>query len=290
MRIRENRFYTYPVLGSKFNSYEKSRFTNDVSEGISGSDLALLFEAKTDNAELEKLIQEGKAAYAHHIECSNTCYRKALTTKESRFEYHININEIEGKLSINSFIIATTDLERYTNTDFSDDYKGFSFTIAQGSVMAIGDEIIIDINKSNNELGSQKSVFQIVSDKDCSDKNLLRIDINQDLIMIMIPEKEFAIYDALQKQYKNMIYYHAMVILPVLCSILHRIQKGEETDIFNDKRWFRVLSSKFEENGRDILSNDYDPYEEAQRILNYPISQSINLMIQNNEGDGTDEN
>lgn len=288
MQIRDKRFYTYPVIGSQFNSYATSSFSNDVTESVSGSDLYLLFEAKTDNQEINDLVSEGKAVFVHHIECSKTCYRKAFTTKEPNFEHHINIKDVNGKISISSFIIANIDLERYTNSDFSDDYKGFSFNIPKGGVLAVGDEIVVDVDKKNDELGASKSIFQIVSDKDCTDKSLIRMDLNYDLIRVLIPEKEFAIYDTLQKQYKNMIIYHAMIILPVLSSILYRIQKGDETDDFEDKRWFRVLSEKFDENGKDILSKEYDPYEEAQKIIGYPITESINLMM-NQDGGSEDE-
>lgn len=288
MRIRDKRFYTYPVLGSMFNSYKNSNFLSDVNETIFGNDISLIFEAKTDNSTLNELIINREAEFVHHIECSKTCFRKALTTNEEVIEYHININEIDDKIIINSFIIAAKDLERYSNVDFSDDYSGFSFNIPKGGVLAIGNEIIIDVNKNNNELGAQKSIFQIVSDKDCSDKKLLKIDLNKDLIMIKIPEKEFVIYDALQKQNKTMIYYHAMVILPVLVSILFRIQNGDEIDDFSDQRWYKVLCAKFAESGKEISSKEYDPFEEAQKILNYPITHSINLMIENT-GDA-DEN
>ena len=56
MQIRDKRFYTYPVIGSQFNSYATSSFSNDVTESVSGSDLYLLFEAKTDNQEINDLL------------------------------------------------------------------------------------------------------------------------------------------------------------------------------------------------------------------------------------------
>ena len=294
MRLKTNaeqsllRFYTYPVLGDGL-SFSSGLFNTDVNIAQVGEDIQVCFKSNLENPQLEKLIQNEQAVFLYHLECSQTCFRKVITSKSGNLEKHIRKGDVEGILEVCSFIVAMDDIPNYVNEGFSEDYRGLSFQIDVGSVLAVGDEFQFRINKKHDDLGYTESIFSIVPDMDGVDKGLLRLDYSGDKIVIMIPEKQYALYEHLQNQASRQPIFMSMVIIPALIEVLFSIA-AHGSDEYQDKRWYRSLYSKC--NSYNIsLDEDFvdsvDPYELAQKLLDYPVVTSIDNIA---TGSGDEDN
>ena len=86
MQLR-SRFYTYPVITDETDFYVDSSFETDVEQIVDGYNIKLVLRAKLVNPELENMLHEEKVMFAHHIECTQTCYRKIVLTNEESKEF-----------------------------------------------------------------------------------------------------------------------------------------------------------------------------------------------------------
>ena len=284
------RFYTYPVLGDGM-SFDSGSYSTDVDIKQVGEDIQISMKANLDNSNLQELIDKECAVFLFHLECSQTCFRKVYTAKDNIIVKHIRKGDLEGTLEICSFIVAIDDIPHYVNEGFSGDYRGLSFNINVGSVLAIGDEFQFLIDKKHDDLGYTESIFSIVLDKDGADKGLLRLDYSGDKIIIRIPEKQYALYEHLQNQVSRQPLFISMIIVPALIEVLFSIALNG-VDEYEDKRWFRSLSKKCEAysiNFSDVFLDNTDPYELVQKLLDYPIVTAIdNIATGTGEEDNED--
>ena len=131
MQLR-NKYYPYPVIMEDGEYYVDSSFTNDVEQVRDGYNIKLIFKAELRNDELVELLKDGIVEIVHHIECPQTCYRNIVRTRENKIEFLLKDSDVNGVVQVCSFLIAKRKIEKYTNTMFSSDYRGFKFDLEKG--------------------------------------------------------------------------------------------------------------------------------------------------------------
>ena len=83
MDIR-HKLYPYPVLSEMTDDYVDSYFRfEDVKAEKGIREIILKIKLNLSNIEIQRLIDEEKAEYVVHIECSSTCYRKIVRSSEA---------------------------------------------------------------------------------------------------------------------------------------------------------------------------------------------------------------
>lgn len=160
MLIR-NKYFPYPVIAKGNESYATATFTSDVDYEKNGYYVKFILKASSNNDVINELIESKKASYVHHFECVQTCYRHAVITQEEKDVFQIHQSELNGAVQISTVIVANEDLKGYKNPDFSADYKGFSFNIKRGCLLAIGGCVEIELNKQKDELENTSSIFPL---------------------------------------------------------------------------------------------------------------------------------
>jgi len=73
MQLR-SKYYTYPVITEDADFYIDSFFSSDVEQVIDGYNIKLKLIADLVNPELEAMLKTGDVMFAHHIECTQTCF------------------------------------------------------------------------------------------------------------------------------------------------------------------------------------------------------------------------
>ena len=254
MQLR-SRFYTYPVITDETDFYVDSSFETDVEQIVDGYNIKLVLRAKLVNPELENMLHEEKVMFAHHIECTQTCYRKIVLTNEESKEFILRDGEVNGIVQVCSFLVANEKIEKYSNSLFAQDYKGFRFNIERGCILAVGSQINLRVNKIRDDLANTSSIFSIVPNMDeCV------TDIKIDIQPVM----------------------HSMIIMPALVSALTEIKElRNQLYTFEDYRWFRSLRKACAKMNvsftEEVLAN-IDAFELAQKLLDSPIPKAVNFL------------
>lgn len=289
MQLR-SRYFTYPVVMSDGDFYIDSSFVTDVEQSQDGYSVKLLLKAKINNPELEKMLEDGQVVYAHHIECPQTCYRNLVTTTEEEKEYILRDGEVNGIVQVCSFLVAQKDIDRYSNSLFANDYKGFRFNLEKGCILAVGEQVNLRINKIRDDLANTASIFSIIQNIDPL-ANEVSVNTAGNKITISLPQKTFAIYGHTSEIMDMQPVMHSMLIVPALAYALSEVKASrEQLYNFEDYRWFRSVKKACAkihiELTPEVLAN-LDAFSVAQKLLDSPIPKAVSFL---GAGGDLDEN
>lgn len=292
MLIR-NKYFPYPVIAEGNDSYTTATFTSDVDFEKDGYHIKLILRASTNNDGINALIETKKASFVHHIECTQTCYRHAVITDDEETTFQIHQSKLNGTVQISTVIVANEDIKGYKNPDFSTDYKGFSFNIKRGCLLAIGGCVEIELNKQKDDLENTSSIFSIVPNLD-QNETIINVDISstKPKIVIYIPIKGFNIYKNLSSNLELQSIMHSMIIVPALAQVFEDL-KASRHELYNysdsNCRWFKALTKacknlKIELNEQSL--ENLDSYKTAQLLMDSPTMRALNYLA----GGTDDEN
>lgn len=289
MLIRTKSF-PYPVIADGNTSYSNSKFTSDVTIEKNGYNLNFILQYSLNNEELNELIKSQKAVIVHHIECVQTCYRYAVITDDENTIYTIHQSKLNGTVQISTVIVANENLTGYKNSDFSSDYKGFSFDIKKGCLLAIGNCIEIELDKQKDDLENTSSIFSIVPNLDPTD-TIIHIDSNsaKDKIAIMIPERSCNIYKSLSTNLELQSAMHSMIIIPALIQVFEELKNARfELYNYNNCRWFKALKKACNKLNIDLDEKSLESlnsYNSAQLLMDSPTIKALNYLAGGTENE-----
>ena len=277
MQLR-NRFYPYPVIVEGGDYYPDSSFSSYVEQVMEGYNVKLTLSAELNDAKLLEMIESGDAVYAHHIECSQTCYRVVKETKEKQCHYILKDTDVNGVVQICSFVIANRNIEKYTNESFSPDYRGWKFNIDKGCVLAVGNQYNIRINKQKDDLSNTSSIFSIVKNMDPLE-NMISVDLGKQKIIITLPEVTYNQYSSVQDYIDIQPVMHSMLIVPALSYALSELRRaGDQLYEYEENRWYRGLKKACSAIGITLDEESLktlDIIKVPQQLLDSPISKAI---------------
>lgn len=285
MQLR-SKYYTYPVITEDADFYENSSFSSDVEQVLDGYNVRLKLKAELENPELEEMLEKEEVMYAHHIECTQTCFRKLVLTNEKEKECVLRDGEVNGIVQVCSFLVANKDIEKYSNKLFAQDFRGFRFDIERGCIMAVGSQINLRINKIRDDLANTSSIFSIIPSRDETITNI-KVDTSGNKIVIMIPQETFSIYSNMSSSLDIQPVMHSMLIIPSLVYALTEVKESRSHLYdYEDYRWYRSLRKAAEKMNvafdEESLAN-IDPFDLAQKLMDSPIPKAVNYLRGDND-------
>lgn len=291
MEIR-NKLYPYPVLSELTNDYVNSSFTMEFSASSGLKEINLSIKLKLNNNGIERLVKDKLAEYVIHIECPYTSYREVICTDDLQIYKNIPEHRLNGKVYVCAFILAKKELTGYTNDCFCSDYKGTSFDLERGSIIAIGGEEIFDVQKEVEELNKIPSIFTICKRPDNSDETM-RINLDgAEKITISLSNQGFVRYKQLLSNPIMEPVMHSMLIVPTLVYVFEKL-KQDGIDNYEDRKWYksieRSLRKCFDNSTLADLLEQFPSFELAQKSINQPINRAFDLLIAHNGLDDEEE-
>jgi predicted ribonuclease YlaK len=293
MDIRR-KYYPYPVLSEYSDDYLTSKFKVDVKVEMDGYDIGLRFNANLENDELENLLEKKEVLITYHLECTKTGFRKALTTTSKELNHLISNKDINGRLQICSFIVAAKDFNGYVNNDFHQDYTGVKFQIEAGCIMAVDDPFNIDIEKNIDDLANTSSVFSIVKNTNETANGML-MEMNQNKIIISIPETSFNELQILNKNITLQPTINSLIIIPALVYVLEELKACpvKERDEFSSYGWYRAIrKALIKQFNCEVESDNFtglNHFQVAQKLIGSPFDNAINSLFYEYKNDLDDE-
>lgn len=278
--------FTYPILYKYNDDYIDVLFnggsTGELCQTGKKATIKTYVELTDDN--LRELIKQNRANIIVKIYCRSTKYRKIFYIKSGMDEITLNNRDINKNVDMQTLIIATDNIKNYYSVNFNDDYKGMTFSIEKGSVLAIGKTENIYIEKDVDELTNVNSIVRI---KD-SGKNSgpMFVEYDEDFIKINLNSKEYQIYSRYSKYDLSII--NSMVVIPGLMFVLDQLGM-DESDDYLTKKWYRVISKRISRAiGKEFnieYIKAYGSFEIIQKILDYPIIDAMNEISKRHGGD-----
>ena len=277
------KLYPYPVLSGYSDDYKSGQFDVSIDISRDGYDLKISFQATLTCQSLLDLIQNEKAKYVYHLECSQTGFRTVIQTSKVTETYILSSKQVNGKLQICPFAAAIQDITGYSSADFHNDYSGISFDIEAGCVLAVGKMVTVDISKDIDDLANTPSIFSITRNADAACKQML-VDYSGRKILIKLPLDDYYSYKQLGNMPQAQSILNSLTVIPALTYVLEelRAQSVDERSENSDTLWYRTLSKALlTQFDCDIESENYNSQnfmELAQKLINNPISDAFKML------------
>jgi len=275
------RAYPHPVLAHWGDDIMNSMFQGVVSG--KGAKNAYVFEAvfKTSNDDLLKLVEQKKAMYAVHVECTSTRYRNLFKSQEEKFSFEINAGLIDGKVDVCSFILASKPIEKYKNASFHPDYGKSVFRVSRGDTLAVAHDQIIEATKKHDPLRKVSSIFSVVQN---DDEMATGMDINTGgpKVVVSLSKPNFESYLSL----RHSAAYHPVligsIIVPALVEVLERIRRAAlegSLESFTDFRWFMVIDRKLRDKNIRLAEDPESFADSSLKVAHELLGQPLTLSL-----------
>ena len=272
------RLYPYPVLASFNDDYINSSFNIAINAQVLPNEIIVRFKPDLKNEQLQQLIDENKACFLIHIESSLTSYRKIIQIKTFETAYRIPAEMVEGVITFCPFIVAMEEISEYSNSDFNVIYEGISFSLDKGNIMAVGQEVQIEIEKENDNLANIPSIFAVTELKD-KDAHEIKIDNYSNKINIQLPSETFVKFKLAMANANTLPIIHAVIIIPALMKCFDDMKsRNDEFYIFENKRWFKAIVKALKKFNIDLNEDSIlsiDSFEVCQKLIDNTTNKAI---------------
>lgn len=284
MRIK-NKLTPYPILSSFSDDYVNSSFIVDYDVNMRFAEVYGKLVFHLDNAEIRKLIEQGNAEYAVHIECPSTCFRQVFCTTQSEMEFKMSMEKIAKVMEIRTFIVLKRSVDNFLSSNFHPDYAGRSFDLLPHQILAIGTAKNYDIQRDDSDMESLPSILQIVKIRNRKKGSLSINTDSDDRILIGLESEVYDLYAKLGKNaFKNTAF--CVVLFPAIIVILQRMCLNKEDEDMKSRHWFQVINEILEKNrvSLDKISIENDTLlSVCQSIFAAPIERSFKELDSYNE-------
>lgn len=228
---------------------------------------------KQRNKDITSLIAAGMAEYACEVTCKDTFLRRCWHSSTPRFDITIGRKEVSGHIDFQCFIAVKVDIPDYTNSDFNEDYYGFSFDLVEGDLLAVFPSAWWNTDIKYDKLYAAGSFMQIVEAADGIEKTWF--NLSEDRILIEMPHDLFVQYQRIGNSFPEVI--HSSLVHNALVYALSNL--GEYQD--KGKLWADSLMARLQDDPelqQYDLSDMSQVYKVADTLLRDPYKRLLDSL------------
>ncbi|MCM1130685.1 MAG: hypothetical protein NC310_01270 [Roseburia sp.] len=282
MRVGK-RLFPYPLLNNNplYSQYRNSSISFKYNEVITKTQFILDdIQCNIDCKYLTSLIEAGYAQVVLVVECAQTMLRKHYIITNDMNDIKIPLMDVSGKVDISLFVVAIKDIPSFKSNDFLAEYSDYEFYIEKNDILAVDDGYTSRIEFNEDDSGEKSSIFLMIKDNNIDDKTM-KVDLSDDKIIISLPAEQWNEYDKTKQLKKFQNLYFSIIAVPALSYALAEMQRiGNQVDNLRiENKWFNAFCIAYENrNGKEITDEIFmqmNPYNEAQRLLNNPVTKAL---------------
>ena len=221
------------------------------------------------NREITELVEAHKAEYACEVSCRNTLLRRCYKSYSPHFDITLSRTEVSGRIDFQCFIAVNQPIKGYTNSDFNEDYIGFSFDLELGDMLAVFPSAWWNTNVKYDKLYAAGSFMQII--EAAEDRDKVWFNLNAERIMIESPHDLFVQYLRIGNTFPEII--HSSLVHNALVYALANLEEyGDSGHLWSDSLKVRLCDPQF----AGLNLNDMnDVYVAADLLLQNPYKRML---------------
>lgn len=232
-----------------------------------------------DNYDLKQLLATKKAEFLCEATCSNTLFRKSITSNSNRIEFTIPKKDIKGRVEFLCLLVVKDFINDYSNSEAHPDYNGYSFDLEEGDVVAYFGEFSFNADVKYEKLKAVSSFMEIVENSDLIYTN---IDIKKSKIQVELPSEAYNLFrsDSISQEPKFAPIFHSSIVLNALLMALYNFEEHK------NYLWSKVIEYRLDNEHQfknlSIAEKENIP-EIAQRLLGNPFNrllEGLNVIVE----------
>lgn len=266
----------HPVLG--VGDDVDGTYTAETQVELGREQIILKVKQNLSNRTLDRLIQEHKAAFNVEVHCQQTVYRRSFLSFVRDTTIMIPARSLLNKVNVYFYITAVQDIPDYQIDGANEDYKGYTFEISKGDILAYSDPIDFPAEKDWQAFMAVTSFMEI--QEYSQDEGPLLFSLTQDKIVVQMAKADYKKYFSFKKAQYLYPIFHSSIVFPALIYTLTMMTKNVSE--YESSKWFQNLKWRLDhEDGLrkyDIEQPDHIP-KIAQEILKNPVTRSLAGMV-----------
>ena len=286
MKIRK-KFYPYPVL-AYFNDDINGEFNlESISVSLSHDKSKYIIEGTIQfaNQTIEEMLNEDRARLILHVECAKTRYREVFSVqKKLSFVYEIGTTFLEGNVDLKLLIVSNEKINNYINNECHPDFKNTKYKVEVGQILAICEPMSFFANKDINKIINFPSIFSIIRNPSDKEK-AIDYDLEENKITIMLSEENYFSYRTLKNNSLYQPILSAMILVPVLSSVLYSLSLEETVTDYSNSTWLASIKKRMDECDLDFEKVDWetDSLSVANILVGDPLSYGLTKIREGEE-------
>ena len=272
--LNTNISYPYPVIRSYVEDYKTTAFPGTLTVNLQPDGYLIRPDFDINNEGIKNYIASGKLTYAVEVLSPATWYRRLFPVVDNK-SIHLDPTVLHERVEIIPCIIATEPISGFANEDFEEEYRGITYELRVGDVIAIGEARSFDALYQNDVIKNGSSIVSIGGDD--SAKEII-CDFTGSVITITLPTDQYENYKEcgyLKSKYKTL---NAILTVPALVEAIGIISNDEEnpdhTSGFESKAWYKTIVV----NLKRAAENNENKY---RQMLKKPFA-AAELLLGNN--------
>lgn len=262
----------YPVLGLG-DDIEPLPQIIDFSIGQDNNYFYIDIQFNINNLDIEKLVTDGFAEYVCEINCVSTLLRKCFSSSEQKFHVRISKQEVQKTVTIQTAVIVKRSILNYTNNGFHDDYKGYTFNLEPGDVLAV---IRQDKFEADVKYDKLKAVGSFMEINEQPDGKGTAFNLEGDKIEILLPKELYNDYKTKIRGNRDFAHIiHSSLVFNALVFALNNYDKYE------NRLWARTLNVRMASDRslqKFSLGDPEDSMNLAQALLGDPYKRLFTCL------------
>lgn len=259
MDIKDSTTYPYPIWGLPGNFKDDDPTgTYNVSFYVNKNCVIIDYEITSRNAGIEKLIEEGKAAYVCLVKCKATYFLYRKEQSDPHFIIEIPCDSVYKRFTCIIEIIAKEDIDSCTGLNVNEFYEG-DVRYNKGSVIGFIDELSVPLDAKDNIADLSRIITTMATDVDS-----VKYDHGDQRIIVKYPKKYSSAFGTVELECPSII--EASLIYPALIFAISELKDYYTQD---DKDWVYFLKRFIEDYGEKcnyIVPDDYI-FEDTQIVF-----------------------
>ena len=268
----KNISYPYPVVGNEDDVPNGVFKIAQFKHALRKDKIACKVKFELKNKVLQDLIADKKAAFTVEIECNSTFYRTLAKTFDREIEFSLEATRVREMIGASFYVRAIKPMTDYLPDGSHPDYKGLSFDISPGDVLAVGGYTSFVAEKDFDPLRPSVSSFITIDGRKDKRGPMVVEYSDHEKIIIKLSQEDWGNYKLIKGRKPYVSVLHAGIVLPVLADAISLVQKGDDETKGN--YWFQRLEVILEQN--KLL--EAEPLLAAQEILKYPITRALESL------------
>lgn len=276
--------YPHPVLDALNSDYINSSFDIALETDPMVTDSSILIDISysLECEGLKKLIEEGKAKVAIHLDCSITEFRRIDSFPSSNRHMQITINkgDVNRSIELKGFIIADEAISSFVLPEHNKEiFANVPFSIRKGDILAIAMHSYILPLDSYDPLADRPSIFAIRRQTE-RPKEEIAADFSGQKITIWLNAETHDKYSKLYEAPETRGFLSSFLAAPILVDVLYFIKNMSNEDKVDceTKKWYQVINKRLNDLKIDLSTED-SMTKIANLILPRLFSSSIESMI-----------
>lgn len=277
--------YPHPVLDESDDVLSSFEIDGNPRVRSSLHSLEIDIPVILDDPDIHSYLEQGDLGIVVRWHCPATFEMDQVTPdvvqergNRRLLRTQIDQGRVYGKVRIEVQLVALRSIPEYILSAQNPDYGDAWFNIRRGDLVGHAGEFYVSANKLYDPMRPPiSSCFVFESDPDERQAGL-RIHSMGEVIRVLMPG---ATHSRFSMQKNRPRVQTAMVLMPALMAALEELKQSRQAGEVLDYGWARSLSRLIDEQGIDHL----DSFEQAQRLLDYPIDAALEEESQSGEAE-----